>query len=224
MSNSGGAGSGYIGNSLLSNKKMVGYNVPTSSAEGTKTESVNEASETPVSGKPKIGNGFARIKFLREPTFEWKTTDISHVKTASWGSSWSSLSQWYGTDWILSIQNSNANYFSSFDGIDGMGYYKSGVANCTILIPINRIVLEKYKIKAGFDQGASYQYAVLDIGFYKLVNGELQEVSGSGISAWNVDQLQQFTKVLETPQYADYLFLNVCDGKWHFKDLEINYQ
>ena len=64
----GGAGSGYIGNSLLSNKKMVGYNVPTSSAEGTKTESVNEASENPVSGKPKIGNGYARITFLRENT------------------------------------------------------------------------------------------------------------------------------------------------------------
>lgn len=65
-SNSGGAGSGYIGNSLVSNKKMVGYNVPTSSAESTKTESVNEASESPVSGKPKIGNGYAKIKFLRE--------------------------------------------------------------------------------------------------------------------------------------------------------------
>lgn len=63
---SGGAGSGYIGNSLVNNKKMVGYNVPTSSAESTKTESVNEASESPVSGKPKIGNGYARIKFLRE--------------------------------------------------------------------------------------------------------------------------------------------------------------
>ncbi len=61
---SGGAGSGYIGNSLLSNKKMVGYNVPTSSVEATKTESVNEASEFPVSGKPKIGNGFAKIKYL----------------------------------------------------------------------------------------------------------------------------------------------------------------
>lgn len=61
-----GAGSGYIGNSLLSNKKMVGYNVPTSSAEGTKTESVNEVSASAVSGKPKSGNGFARIKFLRD--------------------------------------------------------------------------------------------------------------------------------------------------------------
>lgn len=63
---SGGAGSGYIGNSLVSNKKMVGYNVPTSSSESTKTESVNEVSESPVSGKPKIGNGYAKIKFLRE--------------------------------------------------------------------------------------------------------------------------------------------------------------
>ena len=64
-SKSGGAGSGYIGNSLVSNKKMVGYNVPTSSAESTKTESVEDASENPVSGKPKIGNGYAKIKFLR---------------------------------------------------------------------------------------------------------------------------------------------------------------
>lgn len=74
--NSGGAGSGYIGNLLLYNKKMVGYNVPTSSAEGTKTESVNEASESPVSGKPKIGNGFARIKFLREiEGHVWSTSE-----------------------------------------------------------------------------------------------------------------------------------------------------
>ena len=68
-SKSGGAGSGYIGNSLLSNKKMVGYNVPTSSAEGTKTESVNDVSASAVSGKPKAGNGHARIKFLSEPTW-----------------------------------------------------------------------------------------------------------------------------------------------------------
>lgn len=61
---SGGAGSGYIGNSLLSNKKMVGYNVPTSSAEATKTESVNVYSAIPETNKPKEGNGYARIRFL----------------------------------------------------------------------------------------------------------------------------------------------------------------
>ena len=63
---SGGAGSGYIGNSLLSNKKMVGYNVPTSEVESTKTESISEYSDNPVSDKPKGGNGFAKIKLLRE--------------------------------------------------------------------------------------------------------------------------------------------------------------
>jgi len=63
---SGGAGSGYIGNSLLSNKKMVGYNVPTSSDTATKTETINEYSETPVSGKPKSGNGYVKITFLRD--------------------------------------------------------------------------------------------------------------------------------------------------------------
>jgi hypothetical protein len=61
-----GAGSGYIGNPLVSNKKMVGFSVFPSDAESTKTESVNEASETPTANKPKIGNGFARIKFLRD--------------------------------------------------------------------------------------------------------------------------------------------------------------
>lgn len=71
ISPSGGAGSGYIGNSLVSNKKMIGYNVPTSSSESTKTESVNEASANPVSGKPKAGNGFAKIKLVRE--LNWHT-------------------------------------------------------------------------------------------------------------------------------------------------------
>lgn len=80
MNRSGGAGSGYIGNSLLSNKKMVGYNVPTSSAESTKTESVNEASETPVANKPKIGNGFARIKFLRD--VQWVTGEYYYEDVA----------------------------------------------------------------------------------------------------------------------------------------------
>lgn len=62
---SAGAGSGYIGNPLLTgNKFMAGYNVPTSDVASTKTISVNDVSATPVSGKPKSGNGFARIKFL----------------------------------------------------------------------------------------------------------------------------------------------------------------
>lgn len=61
-----GAGSGYIGNSLVSNKKMVGYNVPTSSDAGTKTESVEIYAERASSNKPKQGDGYAKIKLLQE--------------------------------------------------------------------------------------------------------------------------------------------------------------
>lgn len=81
---SGGAGSGYIGNALLDAKKMVGYNVPTSSAEGTKTESVNVYSATAEENKAKAGNGFAKITWLRDlpPTppvpsalYDWDFTE-----------------------------------------------------------------------------------------------------------------------------------------------------
>lgn len=61
-----GAGSGYIANNNLSNKKMVGYNVPTSSTASSLTESTDQYSVNAVSGLPKSGNGFAKIKLLRE--------------------------------------------------------------------------------------------------------------------------------------------------------------
>lgn len=67
---SGGAGSGYIGNSSLvsytSQKKMVGYNVPISSVGTTKTESVNTNDVNPEPNTPKINNGHIRIKYIRE--------------------------------------------------------------------------------------------------------------------------------------------------------------
>ena len=116
----GGAGSGYIGNSLLSNKKMVGYNVPTSSATDTKTESVNVFDSNYVANKPKAGNGHARIKYLatyKEYTFEEliKTADLTHYKETYVGQyviddNWSTLSQWLDTDWNLSSQNGYGTY------------------------------------------------------------------------------------------------------------------
>lgn len=119
-SKSGGAGSGYIGNALLSNKKMVGYNVPTSSAEATKTESVNVFDSNYVAEKPKAGNGHARIKYLatyKEYAFEEliKTDDLTHYKETWVGQysiddNWSTLSQWLDTDWNLASQNGYGTY------------------------------------------------------------------------------------------------------------------
>ena len=79
ITRSGGAGSGYIGNSLVSRKKMVGYNVPTSSDTGTKTESVNTYSSSPETDTPKVGNGFARIKFLRATNIPEEYSYISNI-------------------------------------------------------------------------------------------------------------------------------------------------
>ena len=59
-----GGGSGYIGNSLLSNKAMYCYNCEESSEESTKIISTTCAEETPTSNCAKKGNGYARITYI----------------------------------------------------------------------------------------------------------------------------------------------------------------
>ena len=59
----GGGGSGYIGNSLLTNKAMYCYNCEESSEENTKTVSTTCAEETPTENCAKKGNGYARITY-----------------------------------------------------------------------------------------------------------------------------------------------------------------
>jgi hypothetical protein len=163
---SGGAGSGYIGNSLLSNKKMVGYNVPTSSAESTKTESVNEASETPVANKPKIGNGFARIKLLRATSDisfftnslssdlmveDW---DIANVKDSlTYGNPTmqpTMYSEFFLTEWNFNIGNQWAYSTTISNGElvrTGRGDNRS---DSIFWIPINRINKNIVKITADY--------------------------------------------------------------------------
>ena len=63
---SGGGGSGYIGNSLLSDKAMYCYNCTESSEEGTKTISTICNEKTPTENCAKKGNGYAKITFISE--------------------------------------------------------------------------------------------------------------------------------------------------------------
>ena len=60
----GAGGSGYIGNSLLTNKAMYCYNCTESSEETTKTVSTTCAEETPTENCAKKGNGYARITYI----------------------------------------------------------------------------------------------------------------------------------------------------------------
>ncbi len=61
---SGAGGSGYIGNSLLTNKVMYCYNCEESSEESTKTISTTCTEETPTANCAKKGNGYARITYI----------------------------------------------------------------------------------------------------------------------------------------------------------------
>ena len=64
----GGGGSGYIGNSLLSNKAMYCYNCQESKDISTKTISTTCTSATPTTNCAKQGNGYARITLISSPT------------------------------------------------------------------------------------------------------------------------------------------------------------
>ena len=64
MAYAGGGGSGYIGNSLLTNKAMYCNNCEESNEESTKTISTTCAEETPTSNCAKKGNGYARITYI----------------------------------------------------------------------------------------------------------------------------------------------------------------
>ena len=63
-SESGAGGSGYIGNTLLTNKIMYCYNCEESSEVSTKTVSTTCSEETPTSYCAKKGNGYARITLI----------------------------------------------------------------------------------------------------------------------------------------------------------------
>ena len=74
----GGGGSGYIGNSLLTEKSMYCYNCSSSSEESTKTISTTCVSSTPKSNCAKSGNGYARITLMNVTNYniQLETTTI----------------------------------------------------------------------------------------------------------------------------------------------------
>ena len=69
---SGGGGSGYIGNTLLSNKVMYCYNCTESSEVSTKTISTTCHSSEPTANCSKEGSGHARITLLSSSSEDYK--------------------------------------------------------------------------------------------------------------------------------------------------------
>ena len=237
---SGGAGSGYIGNSLVSNKKMVGYNVPTSSAEATKTESVSVYSATKEANKPKAGNGFARIKFI--PTYQEysleeliKTSDLTHYKETWVGNysvddNWSTLSQWLNTDWNLTSQNGlgtynllkqNDEYVLGSSSNGGMSLYALPLKNN---IKVKQI---KYDGKFSNQTGNSSTQHHLRLGYAE--NGSHSIVSAltvaqGGSSAdyiVNDTDYHTFTEVMSEVVECNYIEFYVGDYTSYFKNIKV---
>ena len=63
--NGAGGGSGYIGNTLLTEKAMYCYNCQESTEESTKTISTKCVSSTPTENCAKQGNGYAKITLIK---------------------------------------------------------------------------------------------------------------------------------------------------------------
>ena len=223
---SGGAGSGYIGNPLLSNKKMVGYNVPTSSAESTKTESVNEASETPVSGKPKIGNGFARIKFLRDVqvlTLEQITNggQISGYTTISGDYTWNATPPWSEMDGrILLLKKYNGRPLE-YDSNGGYFYFerKSGDSESNFYIPIP---VRMKVTKITFDWMNSYRPTEWTRLGVKLEDTNQQAVDlVDFLDAQVMSDYASYSKEFSSPVYANYILFFAWDGEYKIKNFKI---
>lgn len=237
---SGGAGSGYIGNSLLSNKKMVGYNVPTSSAEGTKTESVNEVSASAVSGKPKSGNGFARIKFLQGfKNVNFFTSsfnsdllidgwDINNYKNSYWvpgqyQDAPSMFSEFYLSKWSFLVGNINRSATIYDDGILKRSSHNNGASSATFWIPLKRLNKKILKItsdcKMQDSTGTAYDFAIL-IGYVDANNEFHYSWAEEGIlqpsSSW---ETVEFTFSNNQFPYIDYIAFNGADGIWNAKNI-----
>ena len=112
-----GGGSGYIGNSRLTNKVMYCYNCKESNDESTKTVSTTNVSSYATANSAKIGNGHARIS--KEETQQSNTTKFDYT-----GNEQEYVAPETGTYKLETWGASGGNATNTYIG--GYGGYSSG--------------------------------------------------------------------------------------------------
>ena len=150
----GGGGSGYIGNTLLTNKVMYCYNCTESNVESTKTLSTTCHSETPTSNCAKEGNGYARITYAGEIKKDGNIT-VTIVDTVS--NKTTILYAYKGKPIDMPNHSSYDNY--RFDGYvitDGKGNITNNKLSATSDITIEA----RYSYTGSF-QFIEYDYVAL---------------------------------------------------------------
>ena len=238
----GGAGSGYIGNALLSNKKMVGYNVPTSSAESTKTESVQAYSADAEANKPKAGDGFAKITFRRKlksikldsylSTHDFSNSNLISANAndgVPFSAQQSTFEPYLGTSKNLRIGRYDKNFAwdSSEQALKNLetGTYKS----CFYAIPLPQRIEKPYflKFKGKFDRRDN---TYCHVGVGQIYNNVIRQTKwtgsvSSGVSEWDVNTYEELIVDRDDGGTSDlgYTFYHMGDMEWiDYLVLEIN--
>ena len=142
----GGGGSGYIGNSLLTDKYMYCYNCTTSNVESTKTYTTTNVSDTPTSDYAKSGNGAAKVTLVDDIVYN---VDYNGK---------------YG---ILPTPVKEGFVFGGwFTGEDGTG---KKISRNTALTETGNHTLYAFWIKpTEYSSSGNYEYTVPRNGFYKI--------------------------------------------------------
>lgn len=245
-STGGGAGSGYIGNSLLSNKKMVGYNVPTSSEESTKTESVEVFSAEPLADTPKAGNGFCRITLVRpiaQKTISFFTDQfnedllVEDYSISSYQSIFGNannewrpddLSSYFLTAYNLLVGNSSRRPLTLENGVLRANYAYSRTDGI-FWIPIQRTDIagfENIKVhyevmlsraaNTGYDAGGMYIGYVDEENVFHTITGLTYAFSET-----NVWKTVEYGITDSDAPYIDYVGFYCCDGEPNFRNAKI---
>lgn len=210
--------------------------IPSSYSDGTAIDITQSNTEQEISGLADGGTYWFVIftdkstsepkKIKTEdlrPSIIWKTTDVNHNKSVGWNTDITSLSEYYLTDWILCQKQGNGNFITQLGADYGYGRRTSLESGCYMLVPMERIIVSKIRVKAGFTYQVSGQYATLSLSLAYIEDGVLKFVDNK---AWNmigadrVYPLQQFEYVLQNPHYVDYLAIRSCDYQWAFENLE----
>ena len=121
----GAGGSGYIGNTNLSNKEMYCYHCQESSESTTKTITTENHSSTPTSEYAKEGNGYAKITITRKiedgSEYDFDYTGGEQTFTAPYSGSYK-LEVW-------GSQGGKTTTTTDTNGYAGYGGYATGVIN-----------------------------------------------------------------------------------------------
>lgn len=118
---SGGGGSGYIGNPLLTSKKMYCYKCNKSNNEETKTASTEKHSTSPIANYAKEGNGYSKITLIES----YNENEYAYVEKYDYTGKEETFVAPVAGKYKLQVWGAQGYSVNSYNG--GYGAYSTGI-------------------------------------------------------------------------------------------------